>query len=126
MVPGKNHVRMDELSLLFGVMNVLLSVALLGVLVLGIKIARSLGSDLVTAVLYLRRASAKAAVAIVLGTGIVFLANCFALLAQELHQVAESIGLAVVLAGAAGFVVILRSATRKTPVVKLFLREVSE
>ena len=94
MVPGKNHVRMDELSLLFGVMNVLLSVALLGVLVLG--------------------------------TGIVFLANCFALLAQELHQVAESIGLAVVLAGAAGFVVILRSATRKTPVVKLFLREVSE
>ena len=118
---------MDDLALLFVVTNILLSIILLGALVLAIRIGRTLGSDLVTAVLYLRMtASMRAAGAIVLGTVLFFLAQASEFLAPELHEVSETFGLAFVLAGVVWFAAILRSAARKTPIVKLTVREAPE
>jgi len=118
---------MVEFALLFGLANVLLSATLLGLLVLGLRIGRTLGSDLITAVLYLSNtASRRAAGLAVLGTALFFLANLVEFFNPELHQVAETIGLALVLAGAAGFVAILRLAARTTPMVKLTAGEGSE
>jgi len=127
MAPGEGRVRMVDLAFLIDVTNVLLSITLLGALILAIWIGRKLGSDVITAVLYLRKTtSMRAAGAIVLGTGLVFLAQSFEFLAPELHEVAETFGLALILAGVAVFVAILRSAARKTPVVKLTVGEMPE
>jgi len=118
---------MEQIPALVTATNILLTIALLGTLLLAIRIGRRFGIDVVTAVLYLRKkASMRAAGGIVVGTGLFFLAQSLEFFAPDLHTATETLGLAFIVAGSAGFVAILRFSTRKTPVVTLRLGEMPE